>query len=78
MLLGSYEEGPRIYIQLKWLLNCVVSEGHSLKRVLFICFLYLLQCVDATTELHIGSMFPMEAGSGGWAGGQVNNLLRFL
>jgi hypothetical protein len=25
--------------------------------------------VEATKELHIGSLFPMEAGSGGWAGG---------
>uniref|UniRef100_A0A915BDQ1 Receptor ligand binding region domain-containing protein n=1 Tax=Parascaris univalens TaxID=6257 RepID=A0A915BDQ1_PARUN len=23
------------------------------------------------TELHIGGVFPMEAGSGGWAGGQA-------
>lgn len=40
------------------------------RRVYFVFLIFLffvhLECIDATTELHIGSMFPMEAGSGGW------------
>jgi hypothetical protein len=40
----------------------------TLNRQVLILF-YLLLLVgsgEATKELHIGSMFPMEAGSGGW------------
>ncbi|KAI6229253.1 Gamma-aminobutyric acid type B receptor subunit 1 [Aphelenchoides besseyi] len=33
--------------------------------------LFVVRPVYALKELHIGSMFPMEAGSGGWAGGQA-------
>jgi hypothetical protein len=40
-----------------------------LERVYFIVIFVIFQNVEATKELHIGSLFPMEAGSGGWAGG---------
>lgn len=44
---------------LNLLTNC------STKRVTFCLLLLLFNCVNATKELHIGSLFPMEAGSGG-------------
>ncbi|KAI3412086.1 hypothetical protein GPALN_002129 [Globodera pallida] len=43
----------------------------------FILFLLLIsnknivRCITPVKELHIGAFFPMEAGSGGWPGGQA-------
>ncbi|KAI6226477.1 Gamma-aminobutyric acid type B receptor subunit 1 [Aphelenchoides fujianensis] len=53
----------------------IVAFGHnswSICTFFFLLVILLLpSAVVGVKELHIGSMFPMEAGSGGWAGGQA-------
>lgn len=58
-----------------------MSKNYCLKFfkqfwIINLFFLFKIQLVYDKTihqkELHIGGIFPMEAGIGGWPGGQVN------
>lgn len=50
-----------------------LGRQHSNILIRALLFILTLNYANATKELHIGSLFPMEAGSGGWAGGQVSH-----
>lgn len=42
---------------------------------IFLCKIKILYTKTTfQKKLHIGGVFPMEAGAGGWPGGQVNNV----
>lgn len=45
---------------------------------IFLLFSTLSSSLDERVTLHIAGTFPMESGSGGWAGGEVTTILTFI